>query len=95
MRQLILTGVLIGVVVLLWLPPLSELLCVFRRKRVPVRSSRNGEVSRLLLSDFDWRQEVFVVNHSKRRGSQRFPLRREVGDAILHYLQEARPRCAC
>jgi site-specific recombinase XerD len=56
---------------------------------------RSGEVSRLLLSDFDWRQEVFVVNHSKRRGSQRFPLRREVGDAILHYLQEARPRCAC
>ena len=56
---------------------------------------RSGEVSRLLLSDFDWRQEVFVVNHSKRRGSQRFPLRREVGDVILHYLQEARPRCAC
>lgn len=56
---------------------------------------RSGEVSRLLLSDFDWRQEVFVVNHSKRRGSQRFPLRREVGDAILHYLQEARPRSAC
>ena len=56
---------------------------------------RSGEVSRLLLSDFDWRQEVFVVNHSKRTGSQRFPLRREVGDAILHYLQEARPRCAC
>jgi site-specific recombinase XerD len=56
---------------------------------------RSGEVSRLLLSDFDWRQEVFVVNHSKGRGSQRFPLRREVGDAILHYLQEARPRCAC
>ena len=56
---------------------------------------RSGEVSRLLLSDFDWRQEVFVVNHSKRGGSQRYPLQREVGDAILHYLQEARPRCAC
>jgi integrase/recombinase XerD len=56
---------------------------------------RSGEVSRLLLSDFDWRQAVFVVNHSKKGGSQRFPLHREVGDAILHYLQEARPRCAC
>jgi integrase/recombinase XerD len=56
---------------------------------------RSGEVSRLLLSDFDWRQEVFVVNHSKRRGSQRYPLQREVGDAILHYLKKARPRCAC
>jgi site-specific recombinase XerD len=56
---------------------------------------RSGEVSRLLLSDFDWRQEVFVVNHSKKGGSQRYPLQREVGDAILHYLREAHPRCAC
>ena len=56
---------------------------------------RSGEVSRLQLSDFDWREEVFVVNHSKKGGSQRFPLQREVGDAILHYLREARPRCAC
>ena len=56
---------------------------------------RSGEVSRLLLSDFDWRQEVFVVNHSKKGGSQRYPLQREVGDAILHYLREARPKCAC
>ena len=56
---------------------------------------RSGEVSRLLLSDFDWRQEVFVVNHSKRGGSQRYPLQHKVGDAILHYLKEARPRCAC
>ena len=56
---------------------------------------RSGEVSRLQLRDFDWRQEVFVVNHSKRGGSQRYPLQRNVGDAILHYLKEARPRCAC
>src|SRR5271165_5379975 len=56
---------------------------------------RSGEVSRLLLSDFDWRQEVFVVNHSKKGGSQRYPLQRKVGDAILRYLREARPRCAC
>jgi site-specific recombinase XerD len=44
---------------------------------------RSGEVSRLALSDFDWRQEVFVVNHSKRGGSQRYPLQREVGDACI------------
>lgn len=56
---------------------------------------RSGEVSRLLLSDFDWRQEVFVVNHSKRGGFQRYPLQHEVGNAILHYVKEARPRCAC
>ncbi len=47
---------------------------------------RSGEVSRLLLSDFDWRQEVFVVNHSKRGGSQRYPLQHEVS-SILHYLE--------
>jgi site-specific recombinase XerD len=64
-------------------------------KLFAVYGLRSGEVSRLLLSDFDWRQEVFVVNHSKRGGSQRYPLQREVGDAILHYLKGARPKCAC
>ena len=48
-----------------------------------------------MLSDFDWREEVFVVNHSKRGGPQRYPLQREVGDAILQYLKRGRPRCAC
>src|SRR5271157_611839 len=56
---------------------------------------RSGEVSRLMLSDFDWREEVFAVNHSKRGGSRRYPLQREVGDAILQYLKRGRPRCAC
>jgi site-specific recombinase XerD len=56
---------------------------------------RSGEVSRLMLSDFDWREEVFAVNHSKRGGSRRYPLQREVGDAILQYLKRGRPRCDC
>jgi site-specific recombinase XerD len=56
---------------------------------------RSGEVSRLMLSDFDWREEVFTVNHSKKGGSRRYPLQREVGDAILQYLKKGRPRCAC
>ncbi len=56
---------------------------------------RSGEVSRLMLSDFDWREEVFEVNHSKRGRPQRYPLLREVGDAILQYLKGGRPRCAC
>ena len=56
---------------------------------------RSGEVSRLMLSDFDWREEIFVVNHSKRGGPQLYPLQRQVGDAILRYLQKGRPRCAC
>jgi site-specific recombinase XerD len=56
---------------------------------------RSGEVSRLMLSDFDWREEVFEVNHSKRGGPQRYPLQREVGDAILQYLKRGRPQCTC
>lgn len=55
---------------------------------------RSSEVSRLLLSDFDWREEVFTVHHSKRGGSQRYPLQRAVGDVILEYLHKARPRCS-
>ena len=56
---------------------------------------RSGEISRLMLGDFEWRKEVFIVNHSKRGGSQSFPLQRQVGDAILQYLKRGRPRCAC
>ncbi len=56
---------------------------------------RSGEVSRLMLSDFDWREEVFEVNHSKRGGPQRYPLQREVGNAILQYLKRGRPQCTC
>ncbi len=56
---------------------------------------RSGEVSRLQLNDFDWRSEMFVVNHSKRGGAQRYPLQREVGEAILAYLRKARPQSSC
>jgi site-specific recombinase XerD len=56
---------------------------------------RSGEVSRLQLDDIDWRNETFVVGHSKRGGSQRYPLQHEVGEAILAYLQKARPQSSC
>jgi site-specific recombinase XerD len=56
---------------------------------------RSGEVSRLQLDDFDWRAESFAVCHSKRGGSQRYPLQREVGEAILAYLQKGRPQSSC
>ena len=56
---------------------------------------RSGEISRLLLSDFDWRSETFTVNHSKRGGAQKYPLQHEVGDAILAYIRKARPRSSC
>jgi len=56
---------------------------------------RSSEISHLLLSEFDWRSETFTVNHSKRGGAQKYPLQREVGDAILVYIQKARPRSSC
>jgi integrase/recombinase XerD len=56
---------------------------------------RSGEVARLRLDDFDWRSETFTVTHSKRGGCQEYPLRRDVGEAILQYLRRARPRTAC
>ena len=39
---------------------------------------RSGEVSRLLLSDFDWSAETFLVTHSKLGGKQPYPLQHEV-----------------
>ena len=53
---------------------------------------RAGEVSRLRLEDFDWEHEVFRVASSKTRRVRTYPLTRSVGDAILRYLQEVRPR---
>ncbi len=56
---------------------------------------RSGEVSRLLLSDFDWTAETFLVTHSKRGGTQPYPLQHDVGEAILAYLAKGRPRTSC
>ena len=53
---------------------------------------RRGEVSRLRLEDFDWEHEVFRVESSKTRRVRTYPLTRSVGNAILRYLQEVRPR---
>jgi site-specific recombinase XerD len=56
---------------------------------------RCGEVRQLLLGDIDWEQETITVRRTKCRRMQTFPLTREVGDAIIRYIREARPKCAC
>jgi len=56
---------------------------------------RSSEVSRLRLDDFDWRNETFTVRRAKREGIQQFPIQYEVGEAILAYLKQGRPRCDC
>jgi site-specific recombinase XerD len=53
---------------------------------------RSGEVRRLRLEDFDWDHEVFRVVSSKTGRVRTYPLVRSVGNAILRYLQEVRPR---
>ena len=56
---------------------------------------RSSEVANLKLSDIDWVDESFLVRRAKHGGGQRFPLRFEVGEAILRYLKDGRPRCTC
>jgi integrase/recombinase XerD len=55
---------------------------------------RVGEVANLSLNDFDWNEEAFTVHRTKSGRVQRFPLRFEVGEAILRYIQLYRPRCS-
>jgi site-specific recombinase XerD len=55
---------------------------------------RRSEVVRLRLEDFDWEHEVVTVVRSKSFKTQTSPLCRTVGDAVLRYLREVRPRSA-
>ncbi len=55
---------------------------------------RRGEVARLRLEDVDWASEVLRVIRPKQRRIQSYPLIRPVGDAIVRYLREVRPKCA-
>jgi site-specific recombinase XerD len=55
---------------------------------------RAGEVVRLHLEDFDWERESLAVRRSKSRQAQTYPLCRPVGDAVLRYLRQVRPRSA-
>lgn len=54
---------------------------------------RSGEVRHLQLDDLDWTGELIRLRRSKQRGRiQFFPLSHTVGDAILRYIKEVRPR---
>lgn len=60
-----------------------------------VYALRNSEVTRMRLEDLDWQQETLTVKRLKSGKIQQFPIQPEVGEAILRYLEEVRPRCAC
>ncbi|MBI3664347.1 MAG: tyrosine-type recombinase/integrase [Acidobacteria bacterium] len=53
---------------------------------------RSGEVSRLRLDDIDWQCGLISITRSKQRCAHQYPLLRSVGEAILRYLREVRPR---
>jgi site-specific recombinase XerD len=55
---------------------------------------RRGEVERLTLDDIDWIGETLHIMRPKVRRPQCYPLCAPVGDAILRYFRQARPRCA-
>jgi integrase/recombinase XerD len=54
---------------------------------------RSGDVSRLRLEDLDWQNEILRIVRPKRRQAQQYPLVPELGDAIVRYLKQVRPRC--
>jgi integrase/recombinase XerD len=57
---------------------------------------RSGEVRELRLEDLDWTREVITIRRPKQRRTQYYPIAELVGNAILDYLQRARPgRCSC
>jgi integrase/recombinase XerD len=53
---------------------------------------RAGEVTRLRLEDFDWERELLSVRSSKTLTDRVYPLSRPVGDAVLRYITQVRPR---
>ena len=53
---------------------------------------RAGEITALRLEDIDWRKNVIRIRHSKTRTTSYLPLRVDVGDALLKYLQQSRPK---
>lgn len=52
---------------------------------------RRSEITRLMLEDLDWCNEVLTVRRSKGGRVQQFPIQLEVGEAIIRYLREVRP----
>jgi site-specific recombinase XerD len=52
---------------------------------------RAGEVVALRLDDIDWKKEILHVLHTKTGAKSELPLLREPGEAVLSYLEKARP----
>jgi site-specific recombinase XerD len=57
-----------------------------------VYGMRSGEVRALKLEDLDWEKNLIWVPRAKGRRTQCYPLAETVGEAILRYLEDGRPR---
>ncbi len=55
---------------------------------------RAAEIVRLRLDDIDWTKDVLRVRHSKTGTYSELPLLDEPGEAVLRYLENARPQSA-
>jgi site-specific recombinase XerD len=55
---------------------------------------RAGEVTTLRLDDIDWKKDILRIRHSKTGAHSILPLLQEPGEALLAYLERARPRTA-
>jgi integrase/recombinase XerD len=55
---------------------------------------RSVEVRTLKLDDVDWERKLLFVPRTKGRRIEPYPLSPTVGEAIIRYLQTARPRCS-
>ena len=53
---------------------------------------RAAEIVRMRLEDIDWRRAVLGVRHAKTGTYSELPLLIEPGEALLRYLEKARPR---
>jgi integrase/recombinase XerD len=57
-----------------------------------VYALRSGEVRALKLEDLDWENDLLFVPRTKGRKREPYPLSPRVGQAIIRYLKEGRPR---
>jgi site-specific recombinase XerD len=53
---------------------------------------RAGEIVALRLEDINWKKEIICVRHSKTGADSELPLLCEPGEAVLSYLENARPQ---
>jgi integrase/recombinase XerD len=53
---------------------------------------RSAEVARLRLEQVNWEREIIAIMRPKQRRAQEYPLVHSVGEAIIRYLRQVRPR---